>query len=1006
MAIAFARVSIHSRSKGHSAVAASAYRTASKLFDERIGTNYDFSNRSEVVFSEILLPLDASQKFLNREFLWNEVERVENRINSQLCKDVVLALPKELNRIQHIELARRFAQLHFVENGLACDVAIHDDNDGNPHAHILVTLRRIEGNQFSKYKARDLNPQFAKGLIVEGDYWHEQWREFQNAYFQEKDIDLTVDLNHFISERHAGRMRDESNHYLHEENELIREARKELALHDLDNLINQISLTNSVFTRRDIERLLFKTLRSEINNSVYLAIVERLLAHKDVIHLGANHQGIDSYTTRHQYLAEAKLLANVEQLQARRSFVFNNDIEPFIQGYCLNEEQKEAFSFITQGENISVLIGRPGVGKSYLLKPLKECYETNHCRVIGVALSGKVAKALQADTGIESSTIASLTYRLNKQMLKLTNHDVLVIDEAGMVDFANMAYLLDEANKAKCKVILVGDPDQLKPIQKGEIFRGIAEHTGYIELDNIRRQKNPGDKQASLDLAKGKVDAALAHYVKQGAVLLEKDETSAQQRIVFDWINSVKVCGLKNHVMLSFTRKAVSALNDKARIALQEAGQIGADEEIYYKENSERQIKLAVGERILLRQNDKNLGVRNGDLATICTINEKELTAILDSGEQVTIPKSYKYIDYGYALTVHKSQGMTVDKASVLIDSKYWDRNLSFVAMTRHREKLALYADKNNHSDLNVLSETLSRTKMKDNVIDWPLDYAIRAGFDPDKLIGRVINHIADMSQKVKQCWNYLINYETYLKTQEKMQNQAERERACAMANELATYFDNKSVLKKEISIFEKEDSKEIDKNNSPIFDSLYNRTIEINKKAYELFTMEKEQAHLPPSIKDKLQQDSERYERYMTIKTIAELPSHTTINEKSAAKALSIDVKKDYIHIVRLCRQNNKKLTEVTQQIENLQKKHQQQIFNQLKTTYPVLADFERLQSIRKTVIGFKAEQLTKALEIKSKKILTDKELSAKLEKKLPMLINKLKLSSQEKLSNLEIEL
>lgn len=997
MAIAFARVSIHSRSKGHSAVAASAYRTASKLFDERIGTNYDFSNRSEVVFSEILLPQGASQKFLNREFLWNEVERVENRINSQLCKDVVLALPKELNRIQHIELARRFAQLHFVENGLVCDVAIHDGNDGNPHAHILVTLRRIEGNQFSKYKARDLNPQFAKGLIVEGDYWHEQWRKFQNTYFQEKNIDLAVDLNHLICERHAGRIRDERNHYLHEENELIREARKELALHDLDNLINQISLTNSVFTHRDIERLLFKTLRSEINSSVYLAVVERLLAHKDVIHLGVNQQGIDSYTTRHQYLAEAKLLANVEQLQARRSFVFNNDIEPFIQDYCLNEEQKEAFSFITQGENISVLIGRPGVGKSYLLKPLKEYYETNHCRVIGAALSGKVAKALQADTGIESSTIASLTYRLNKQMLKLTNHDVLVIDEAGMVDFANMAYLLDEANKAKCKVILVGDPDQLKPIQKGEIFRGIAEHTGYIELDNIRRQKNPGDKQASLDLAKGKVDAALTHYVKQDAVHLEKDETSAQQSIVSDWINSVKECELKNHVMLAFTRKTVSALNDKARKALQEAGKLGANEYSYYKENSEREIKLAVGERILLRQNDKNLGVRNGDLATIIAMNDKELTAVLDGGEKVTIPKYYKHIDYGYALTVHKSQGMTVDKASVLIDSKYWDRNLSFVAMTRHREKLALYTDKNNHSDLNALSETLSRTKIKDNVIDWPLDYVIRVGFNPDKLIGQVVNRIADIGRKVKHHWNYLVHYEAYLKTQEKMQNQTEREKARAMANELATYFDNKAELKKEISNFEKEGSKETDKTQSPIFDSLYNRTIEMNKKAYELFMKVKEQPRLSPSIKDKLQQDSERYERYMTIKTIAELSSHTTSNEESAAKALSIDLKKDYIHIVRLSSQNNKKPTEVAQQIENLQKKHQQQIFNQLKTTYPILAEYEHLHSIRKTVTGFKAEQLAKTLEIKSKEITDNKELFIQLKEKLPHFINKLKILSHQ---------
>lgn len=253
MAIAFARVSIHTRSKGHSAVAASAYRTASKLFDERTGTDYDYSRRREVVFSEIMLPEGASEKFQQREFLWNEVERAETRKNSQLCKDVVLALPKELSTVEHIELARRFAQTHFVDNGLPCDIAIHDDKDGNPHAHILVTLRRLQGEYFAKHKARDLNPTFAKGFVVEGDYWNEQWRSFQTDYFQEKKIDLAVDLNHLISEKHEGRNRDEANHYLREENQLIREAREELALHDLDNLLNQLSLATACLPARTLK---------------------------------------------------------------------------------------------------------------------------------------------------------------------------------------------------------------------------------------------------------------------------------------------------------------------------------------------------------------------------------------------------------------------------------------------------------------------------------------------------------------------------------------------------------------------------------------------------------------------------------------------------------------------------------------------------------------------------------------------------------------------------------
>ncbi|NYP02551.1 MobA/MobL family protein, partial [Escherichia coli] len=142
-------------------------------------------------------------------------------------KDFVLALPRELNLEQQIELAKRFARTHFVEKGLPADIAIHDHGDGNPHAHILIPTRRLENNRFSKYKARDLNPVFAKGFLVEQDYWGEQWREMQNEFFIENNLDLQVDANHLIAERHRGKHHNANAHYLLEENQLIQQARME-----------------------------------------------------------------------------------------------------------------------------------------------------------------------------------------------------------------------------------------------------------------------------------------------------------------------------------------------------------------------------------------------------------------------------------------------------------------------------------------------------------------------------------------------------------------------------------------------------------------------------------------------------------------------------------------------------------------------------------------------------------------------------------------------------------
>ncbi|HAT6977105.1 TPA: Ti-type conjugative transfer relaxase TraA [Legionella pneumophila] len=802
VAIAFAKVSIHSRSKGHSAVAAAAYRSGAKLYDDRIGRTYDFSKRDDVVFSEILLPDGATDSFLERDYLWNEVERAENRSNSQLCKDFVLALPRELNLLQQIELAKRFAQTHFVEKGLPADISIHDHGDGNPHAHILIPTRRLEYSRFSKYKARDLNPVFAKGFVVDQDYWGEQWREMQNEFFIENNLDLQVDANHLISERHRGKHHNANAHYLLEENQLIQQARMELTRDNIDFVIDHLSTQHSVFTRRDVERLLFKTFQSSDSPQEYLQFVERVLGHHDVVALGDNTRRQPSYTTRSHFMQEAQLLNDIEAMMVSKKHVVNQSVDRLVQEYQLSEEQHVAFRYIAQSSDISVVIGRPGTGKSYLLKPVNKYYTQAGMEVIGAALSGKVAKSLQTETGITTATIKSLSYRLANNMMQLSNKHVLIIDEAGMVDFSSMAYLIKEANKAGSKVVLIGDPDQLKPIQRGEIFRGIAALTGYIELENIQRQQDVGDRQASLDLAKGDIEKAIQHYQDKGAITIADTKLQALEQVIVDWKQDLETTNMADTIILSYSRKAVNQLNDQAREALIVVNKLG-DENIVYQ-GMERNLKISTGERLLFRENNKVLGVRNGDTATVKEINTQKMSVQLDTGELLTIPKEYKALDYAYALTVHKSQGMTAKKVHVLIDSKYWDRNLSFVAMTRHREQLNIYTDKENHPTKQALKQTLSRSSTKDNVIDWPLDFATRAGFDSDSLICRAVNHIVGVGHKIKQAYNFIVNYEAnFLKARQEDKLQ-DMEQARTAAKQDALKVDTTIPEKKDYTISDK----------------------------------------------------------------------------------------------------------------------------------------------------------------------------------------------------------
>jgi hypothetical protein len=190
MAIYHLRASMISRSQGRSATAAIAYRVAERIEDRRTGLTFDYAARGGVDHTEILAPDHAPDWVRDRSELWNRVEESETRKNSQVAREVRVALPAELTHAQRVELVRAFAQEQFVDRGMIADIALHapgrDGDDRNHHAHILLTTREIGPEGFTT-KNRDWN----KVEVLEG--WREAWARDSNAALERAGIEDRVD---------------------------------------------------------------------------------------------------------------------------------------------------------------------------------------------------------------------------------------------------------------------------------------------------------------------------------------------------------------------------------------------------------------------------------------------------------------------------------------------------------------------------------------------------------------------------------------------------------------------------------------------------------------------------------------------------------------------------------------------------------------------------------------------------------------------------------------------
>ena len=308
-------------------------------------------------------------------------------------------------------------------------------------------------------------------------------------------------------------------------------------------------------------------------------------------------------------------------------------------------------------------------------------------------------------TGIKSQTIASLLRELQGYEREdgsavppsktLTARTVVVVDEAAMNDTRLMASLQRETQKAGAKLLLVGDERQVPPVSAGNPFKTLKKELGYATLTENRRQREDWQKAASREIRDGLVTEALQKYLDAGMIAIVRDRDEAIREAVEGFLDRFNAGDPTKILLTAYKRADVRELNARSREALGEKGLLtGPRVETTVRDregHSEGKREFQAGDRLYFKKNDRKLGVMNGETGTLMKIDgtsdgkECIFTVRMDKGSEVRFdPRNYAQIDHGYAITIHKSQGETVDFSANLVTGM--GLNALYAQLTRHRD--------------------------------------------------------------------------------------------------------------------------------------------------------------------------------------------------------------------------------------------------------------------------------------------------------------------------------
>ncbi|MGH3041371.1 MAG: MobF family relaxase, partial [Gaiellaceae bacterium] len=467
-----------------------------------------------------------------------------------------------------------------------------------------------------------------------------------------------------------------------------------------------LTAKRSTFARRDVIEEIAAAHRQGATVAEVERLADRFLAREHVVELGevrpAGARGFASseplYSTREVIRLEERLVEGAER-HSRHALAVARPaaVEAAIaRAPALADEQREMVRRLAEGgEGPVCVVGRAGAGKTRALRPLREAFQASGVAVIGASAQNTAARILEQETGIRSASLTRLLYEAEVQGFGLPRRGVVVIDEVAMASTRTLARLQELAERARAKLVLIGDPEQLPAIEHPGA--ALVDRLGAIELTEVRRLRDPVERAAVELIRSGRGSAAIAAYSDRGQLTLADTISDLETTVVAER-HAAQRAG-EDAIMLARTRARTARLNELAqalRLAEAELGEVSIEvgegrvhvaDHVVTRVNRGGHSPVHNRERWVVEAIDPDARVMR-----LRHLTETERVVTLDADYLNRYPADARgSVELGYAITKYGAQGMTVDRAFVVLGDEL-SKEEAYTGLTRAREGTELYA--------------------------------------------------------------------------------------------------------------------------------------------------------------------------------------------------------------------------------------------------------------------------------------------------------------------------
>jgi DNA transposition AAA+ family ATPase len=530
----------------------------------------------------------------------------------------------------------------------------------------------------------------------------------------------------------------------------VPEARKEMhrladcvRARDAEGLLARLTDRQSTFTAKELDKALAYGGLTDDARSAFRA---EILSRADVIGLRETADAeVTRYTTRDILSAEREIQRDTHALaNVIGHGVMPHTISRVRRAHQLNAEQAKAFEHATGEGGFAIIAGEAGTGKSRTLAAIRDAYESEGMKVVGMSWTNAVVQDMRRDGFKTATTIAAELKRIESGTSQWDRHTVLMIDEAAMLSTQTLADLTEGARTAGAKLILCGDDRQLASIERGGMFGPLKNEFGAAELRQVQRVRDIDQRAAFNAMHEGQFKPALDTFDKQGAIHWTATQIEAVRALGERYTRDCAASPDKSRFIFAYTNDQVRVLNSFARDLASKQGKLGAETIL---PTADGPTAFAEGDRIQFTGNGrtrrgKDAGLVNGAVGTVLAIDtgggKPRVTVALDgqAKREVTFTVGdvkekgeFNTIRHGYAGTIYKGQGRTLDQTYVFHSSQ-WRSASSYVALTRHRDSVAIFAARETATDLDALARQMGRDESKSAASGFVLDPAsyLRSG--------------------------------------------------------------------------------------------------------------------------------------------------------------------------------------------------------------------------------------------------------------------------------------